>query len=256
VIRLSGQDGLAVRAGKKMTNDSLLTTAMGPAILRHELDRVPLWRDNHVEIQQLVQDFASYLYLPRLQKPAVLLTAIRDGLGLLTWENDSFAYADEYDGGRKRYKALRCGERVNIAEDDPRGLLVKSAVALTQQNAEIFDDPCAGVPSFMRPRPPQPHPRPGGGTTVDPDPVPPPPPAPRNTRYFGTVDLNPERVGRDASKIADEVISHLVGLVGANVTVSLEIHAEIPDGAPDHVVRIVTENGRVLKFKTQGFAKE
>ena len=65
-----------------------------------------------------------------------------------------------------------------------------------------------------------------------------------------------DRVGRDASKIAEEVISHLVGLVGARVTVNLEIEAEIPDGAPDNVVRTVTENSRTLRFTSQGFEKE
>ena len=43
-------------------------------------------------------------------------------------------------------------------------------------------------------------------------------------------------MGRDAGRIADEVISHLSGLVGANVKVTLEIEAEIPNGAPDNVV--------------------
>jgi hypothetical protein len=62
--------------------------------------------------------------------------------------------------------------------------------------------------------------------------------------------------GRDASRIADEVIVHLSGLVGAKVTVTLEVQAEIPAGAPDHVVRTVTENSRTLKFTSQGFEKE
>jgi hypothetical protein len=63
-------------------------------------------------------------------------------------------------------------------------------------------------------------------------------------------------VGRDASRIADEVIAHLAGLVGATVTVTIELEAEIPDGAPDHVVRTVTENSRTLKFTSHGFEKE
>jgi len=46
------------------------------------------------------------------------------------------------------------------------------------------------------------------------------------------------RVGRDAGKIADEVIAHLVGLVGAQVTVTLE--TEIPAVVPDQVVRLAT----------------
>ena len=56
--------------------------------------------------------------------------------------------------------------------------------------------------------------------------------------------------------IADEVISHLAGLVGANVRVTLEIQAEVPSGVPDTIVRIVTENGRTLKFTSQGFELE
>ena len=65
--------------------------------------------------------------------------------------------------------------------------------------------------------------------------------------------LDTTRVGRDASRIAEEVIAHLSGLVGAEVTVTLEIEAEIPDGTPDNVVRTVTENSRTLKFGSHGF---
>jgi hypothetical protein len=59
-----------------------------------EMDRVPLWRGNHVAIRQLIEDFARCLYLPRLQTTTVLLNAIRAGLALLTWEHDAFAYAE------------------------------------------------------------------------------------------------------------------------------------------------------------------
>ena len=83
-----------------------------------------------------------------------------------------------------------------------------------------------------------------------------PGPDARPTRFHGNVSLDATRAGRDASRIADEVITHLVGLVGTNVTVTLEIDADIPDGAPDHVVRTVTENSRTLKFNSHGFERE
>ena len=70
------------------------------------------------------------------------------------------------------------------------------------------------------------------------------------------VSLDPARAGRDASRIADEILSHLVGLSGSTVKVTLEIEAEIPSGAPDNVVRTVTENSRTLKFASQGFEAE
>jgi hypothetical protein len=70
------------------------------------------------------------------------------------------------------------------------------------------------------------------------------------------VALDPARVGRDAGRIADEVIAHLQGLVGAKVRVTLEVEADIPSGAPEGVVRTVTENARTLKFSSQGFESE
>ena len=91
------------------------------------------------------------------------------------------------------------------------------------------------------------------GVVTPPEPK---PDAARPKRYHGSVTLDSTRVGRDASRIADEVISHLAGLVGAKVKVTLEIEATIPDGASEQVVRTVTENGRTLKFGSSGFEKE
>jgi hypothetical protein len=75
-------------------------------------------------------------------------------------------------------------------------------------------------------------------------------------RFHGSVTLDSSRVGRDAGRIADEVIAHLAGQVGAEVTVTMEIEVRLPDGASDQLVRIVTENSRTLKFDSQGFEKE
>ncbi len=68
--------------------------------------------------------------------------------------------------------------------------------------------------------------------------------------------MNPVRFSRDAFRIAEEVIAHLTGLVGADVSVTLEIEVKLPTGAPDNVVRTVTENSRTLKFTSQGFENE
>ena len=44
--------------------------------------------------------------------------------------------------------------------------------------------------------------------------------------------------------------------MGTSIKVTLEIEAEIPDGAPEQVVRTVTENSRTLKFEDSGFEEE
>jgi hypothetical protein len=184
----------------------------------------------------------------------VLLEAVRNGLTLITWEIDTFAYAESYDEVEGRYRGLRGGERVHIAESDAPGLLVKPEIARRQMDAErpVAPGPGAGAVSPG-----------GGGGAALPGAVPgvtPPPTgpveSPKPRRFHGTVKLDPTRVGRDAGKIADEVISHMVGLVGSNVTVTLEIEAEVKSGTPDNVVRIVTENCQTLKFTSQGFEKE
>jgi len=83
-----------------------------------------------------------------------------------------------------------------------------------------------------------------------------PTPQPALSRFHGSVVLDPTRVGRDAGRIADEVISHLVALMGSEIKVTLDIEAEMPNGAPENVVRTVTENSRTLKFSSHGFEKE
>ena len=252
-MRLSGQDSLAARASKKLKGDELLVTGFAASRLRMELDRVPLWRGDHVPIKQIVEDFARYLYLPRASDPTVLLKSISDGVALLTWEHDAFALADSFDDEAKRYRGLRGGQLVSLPGADAPGLLVKPDVARQQLDAEKPQP--GGGGEAVRPGTEGEDPAPGGG----PGPGVPPPDTPAATqpvRFHGTVPLDSARVGRDAGRIADEVISHLSGLVGAKVTVTLEIQAEVPSGAPDHVVRTVTENSRTLKFTNQGFEKE
>ncbi|MFZ1416467.1 MAG: Swt1 family HEPN domain-containing protein [Defluviicoccus sp.] len=252
--RLSGQEPLAVRAAKKLRNDELLVTGLAASRLRHELERVPLWRGDHVAIKQLIEDFARYSYLPRLRAPSVLTEAIRGGLQLLTWRQDSFAYAESFDEAAGRYRGLHCGQMVNVSPDDVSGLLVKPEPALKQHEAEkaaaadgaagsvMIGGGEAGTTTDAGTA--------GGAATVTAVPA-------KLSRFHGSVTLDAARVGRDASRIADEVISHLVGLMNSTVTVALEIEAEIPAGAPDNVVRTVTENSRTLKFSPgSGFEKD
>ena len=140
-----------------------------------------------------------------------------------------------------------------MSKDNLAGLLVRPERAHKQHEADAAAAAAAtgGAPAGG-----------GGGATVPPTPgegggtaiV--TPTALKPKRFHGTVVLDSTRVGRDASRVADEVISHLTGNVGAKVTVTLEIEAQMPDGASDQVVRTVTENGRTLKFTSQGFEKE
>lgn len=256
-IRLTGQDPLAVRASKKLKNEELLVISLAGTRLRLELDRVPLWRGNHVAIRQLVEDFAKYPYLPRLSEPSVLLNAITDGLGLITWEYDSFAYADSFDEAGERYRGLQTSQRRTLVDPDAPGVLVKPDVARSQIDAEKekeSKDTGSGSTSGGGSSGGNTHTNGTGGGSPEITTTPPISTGPK--RFHGSVELDSTRVGRDASRIAEEVIAHLVGLTGADVKVTLEIEARIPDGAPEYVVRTVTENSITLKFSTHGFERD
>lgn len=252
-IRLSGSEALAVRASKKLRSDESLVLSLGSTILRKHLDEVPLWRADHVAVRQLVEDFARYLYLPRIAGPEVLVQAICDGVALLTWQPDTFAYAESYDEAAARYLGLRGGQSLWLSPDSP-GVLVKPDVARRQLDAEIpaaaATDPADTGTSTVTGASGDYEAITGAakGASASSKPVP--------RRFHGTVQLDPARAGRDASRIADEVIAHLAGQVGAAVTITLEIEARLPDGASEHVIRTVTENSRTLKFTSHGFEQE
>ncbi len=246
-IRLSGSEALAVRASKKLRSDDSLVLSLGSTILRKHLDGVPLWRGDHVAVRQLVEDFAQYLYLPRIAGPEVLVQAIRDGVALLTWQSDTFAYAEGYDEDAGRYRGLRLGRMLHVSPDDA-GLIVKADVASRQLDCEVSQPaiPAGDTPPLVTPADP------ATGGLPRPDQR-----APSIARrFYGTVRLDPTRAGRDAGKTAEEVIAHLAGQPGAEVLVTLEIEARLPNGASEQTIRTVTENCRTLKFTSQGFETE
>jgi predicted AAA+ superfamily ATPase len=249
-LPLQGSDALATRAAKKLKNDSQLIVQWSGTNLRLELDRIPLWRGNHVLLKQLAEDFARYPYLPRLRDDDVLIEAIRNGVESLAWQTETFAYADAWEEAKARYRGLRGGQSIRVIIDD-KSAVVKPDAAAAQLSQEQATRPVAegGISGA--------GPAVGAastsgqatlGTSVA---VPPAPP--KLDRFHGSVRLDPVRLGRDAARIAEEVVQHLASLAGANVEVTLEIQAQLPDAASEKLVRDVTENCRTLRFTNYGF---
>ena len=252
-FRLTGQEALATRASKKLKNDENLIVQFAPTRLRLELDRVPLWRTsdagvaNDVALRQLLEDFPRYLYLPRLRNRHTLIDAVCNGIAQLTWAKDTFAYAEDFDPAAGRYLGLRSGQPISLDPDAPIGLLVKPEVASEQMLREAGGRPIpspgdipAGMPSGEAASP-------AAEEASQ---------AARPKRFFGTITLEPARIGRDAGRIAEEVIVHLAALPGATSEVILEIQIRVPAGIPESVVRTIIENCRTLKFDSFDFESE
>ena len=262
ITRLTGAEPLAERASRRLLSDEGMVPRLGPNLLKRHLDQVPLWAGNHVSVRQLSEYFCNYLYLPRLKSPDVLLTTIAAGPNSTSWELDAFAYAEGYDQAQGRYINLIAGPADGSAQPIPTGLVVKVDVALAQRQAEERER----REREARERAERGR-ETGGGPSPDPDPVDPvppilttalpPPPQPRPLkRYHGSVELNAMTPASSLSKIVEEVIVHLTSQVGANVNITLELDAYLPEGAPEHIVRTVTENSQQLKFLSHGFEEE
>lgn len=240
-VKVQGTEALAVRAAKKLGTEECLITEFSATRLRMELDRVPLWQNDHVGVRELWEYFAQYLYLPRLRDSKVLMEAIQAGVASLSWQSDAFAYAEAWDEGAGRYSGLHAGQHMGVHMDG-HSVLVKPDVAQKQLEEE------AGEVAPASPTGEEP------GEVLGVPPLPKGPGLPK--RFHGTVRLDPLRLNRDADSISDAVVQHLAKLVDAEVEVTLEVSAESSAGFPDDVQRTVTENARTLKFEPFGFEEE
>jgi hypothetical protein len=249
-IRLTGE-GLAARASKKLKAEGLLYDEMAAIYLRQEIDKIPLWKGDDLSLKELISYYFQYPYLSRVTAPEVLINAVREGISNSSWEKETFAYASGKDPKTGRYLGLLGGKMGSVIQDGA-SLLVKSEVAAKQIEDDKPKEPTStgatqsgGTTTEGRTG--------GGGRGGILPPVIDPPTKKLPKKYFGSVKLDPSRVGPEAAKIAMEVIQHLALEPGAEVEVSMEINATVPGGTPENVQRTVRENARTLKFKVSDF---
>lgn len=250
-IRLQGQESPIVRASRKLVHEEHLLPTYSATRLCLEALNNYLWREtNHIDLKQLWEYLTRYVYLPRLKDSNVLLNAISEGVGSTTWEKN-FAYAEGFNETTAEYQGLKACVLVSPTLSSSN-LIVKPEIARKQfeqevkrkleaTNPDITSSPSTDNSSTTITQ----------ATTDNESPQPVKPPALK--RFHGSIDLEALRMNRDTPKIAQEVIQHLTSLNGANVRITLEIEADMPEGAPDDVVRTVSENCRTLKFRNHGF---
>ena len=248
-------DNLAKRTAARLIEKSELVLRRASAAIRLDLDTTlaaAFDRDGHISLGTLWAFYTTYPYLARLRDRKVLEDGVLSALDTpIDWQNQGFALADGWDG--QKYTGLvlptdSAGEQPATVDSL---LLVKPQRADDQRAHEVPPGPPEppGPPPGPGPHPPAPYP-PG-------PPAPPPaPPRPEQTRYFGTVKLNPDFYARDFGKITSEVIQHLAAVDGVQLEVRLEITALAPNGFDESKVRTVRENAQTLKFEQSSFEAE
>ena len=237
ISQAEGDDGSVIaRASHRLRSADAMIPKWSPALLKMELDRW-FWGDkDHVSVQAVWDALCAYCYLPRLLDEDVFTGAVREGV--LSGDYFGFATSVSEDG---RYEGLAFTETTTV-HLDAASFLVKPDAARAQIEASR---PAQGA-------------EPGGVAEQrtpykadrEPD-KPTPPPLPK--RFYGTVQIDPDRAGRDMGDVAEEVLQNLTTLPGAKVRVTVEIEADVPDGIPNDVQRVVAENSRTLGFKDHGF---
>ena len=68
------------------------------------------------------------------------------------------------------------------------------------------------------------------------------------TRFIGTVMVSPDRPAKEIHQIIEAIVEQLTTLPNAEVSLKLEIDAEIPEGIDKNKIRVLMENATTLGF--------
>ena len=204
-----------------------------------ELEPLEIWEGApHLSVKKLWEWLTNYCYLPRLANQSVLESTIKAGLEDMF---PPFAYATGVDRDGE-YEGLKLKGPFTLYFDQ-HDLLVQPEIARAQREKELAKK-TGTVEPIIDPPPPDP---------VDPPPDAPLPQPKPKTRYYGSVQIDPQRAMRDLSQIADEIIVRLASVPGADVTITVEIEGLHGEGFDDATVRTINENSRTLNFNSHDF---
>lgn len=237
--KIPAQDGLLARASKKLIGEEGLLTELGPTRLDRDLQKY-IWNDRpHLKLRDLREYLNRYIYLPRLKNQDVLIRSVQSAVsGMLP---GPFAYAERWEESTDKYLGLAIDHASSaMIVIDGDSVIIRPEVAEAHRP----------VPS--KPTEPGPGTPPIGDTAEQGEQTPGQgqiPPVERNpTRFSGTVMISPDRPARDMHQIVEAIVEQLTTLQGSNVTLRLEIEAEVPNGLDRAKVRTLIENANTLGF--------
>ncbi len=239
--KFPAQDGLLARASKKLVSDEGLLPELGPARLDRELQKY-IWNGKpHLHLKDLWEYLNRYTYMPRVKNREVLAKTVQAAVGGML--PGPFAYAERWDEAKKTYAGLRIDQAggAQIVIDSDSVIIQQDVAEAHRPKPAVVSggdvDGTAGTP-----------PTPGGGPTGTP-PAAPVPVAEKNpTRFSGTVMISPDRPARVMHQIVEAIVEQLTTMAGSEVTLRLEIEAEVPSGLDRAKVRTLIENATTLGF--------
>ncbi|KKZ10364.1 MAG: ATPase AAA, partial [Candidatus Synechococcus spongiarum 142] len=252
--RIPSQDDVLRQASKKLVGDEALLPEIGPERLNRELEK-DLWADKpHLSLKDLWEYLNRYTYLPRLKHRQTLINAVKAAVGGAV--AGPFAYAQRWNAETESYDGLVIENAPHAPVVlDSESLIVRQDVARSQPSST----PTAGAeqPRMAGSGAPITAAAGGGqpqqGTLASSAPrgmggEPKAAAEPRLTRFQGTVMLSADRPIKDMSQIVEAIVEQLTTLPGADVSLKLEIDAEVATGLDRAKVRTLRENATTLGF--------
>ena len=155
----------------------------------------------------------------------------RTGPRPITWQQDTFAYAEAHDG--ERWVGLHTDDSVPPA---PSGLLIHpDHVPEPEEPQPVTDEPSVRTdgpdgPTTQRVGPPETE-------------------SSKPTQFYAQFNLDPVRCIKQLGEIADHVSSKL----GDDVELVLEVRAKSEEGFDESTRRTVSENARSLGAQSPEF---
>ena len=211
---------------------------LGAARLDRDLQKY-IWNDKpHLSLKDLWDHLNRFTYLPRLKDQTVLVQAVQRAITEMV--PGPFAYAERWDEESGEYKgiAIEAAGNALVVIDSDSVIIApnvaeqhRPATGPTDENGASGDDDDVDVDGEKPPKPDAGDPR----------------------RFIGTVMISPERPARDMLQIVEAVIEQLTTLPGSDVTLKLEIDAEVPGGLDRSKVRTILENANTLGFIDKEF---
>lgn len=231
------QDGLLRRASKRLVDEEGILPQLGPTRLDRELQKY-IWQNNdHLYLKDIWEYVNRHTYLPRLKNRFALAKTVETAVSNLV--PGPFAYAESWDESTKTYNGLVIDQTRNA-----RIVIDNESVIVNPEIAEAHRQAPRTKPKQYSDRPddaPKPRDEPSVSEKTRPSEQMP-------TRFIGTVMISSDRPAREIHRVIEGVVEQLTTLPDSEVTLRLEIDAEVPSGLGQGKVRTLIENANTLGF--------
>lgn len=277
----SGGDSMAERTGSRLQGEEQLVPVLAASELGHVIHDylTSAFIDGVLPAKTVWECITRFPYMPRLADREVFDHAIEDVPGAMMTADDRFSIASgRYESGHFQnlvipgvtdtiQAVVRVTDSTLIVDWDTAmadldAIRAEEEVGrqspLETQTGEFLVQQLAQSPEHATRRPMHASRgmQPVGPTPVSPDGAPDAESVPaKKKRYYGEAKLDPDSLNRDLARINEGILDQL-RLAGANISISLEIHAEDPSGFDENAIRVISDNAANLKLGNSGFEEE